>query len=135
MECDYFFLIDWAHDLSARFPMLDWELVDHPYQMHYLLWKLSYLWGHAHSHMSLSYEQLLATPQETLAALFDLLGLDQQHIPHLTRLIRPKGLGKWPTYADDCWFAKHEHRAEQLLNSFLGPQSASTLRDVLRYVA
>lgn len=120
MQHDYFFMLEWVHDLSAQFPVLDWDRVQCPYTMHYLLWKLSYLWGRAYSDLSVSYEQLLSAPHETLSDLFDLLGIDQRVIPQVMPLIHSKARGKWRNYADAEWFAKQESHAESLLDNLLG---------------
>jgi hypothetical protein len=128
LEKDYFFLVEWAHDLSARFPILDWDLVEHPYQMHYLIWKLSYLWGRTYSDISVSYEQLLASPQKTLGDIFSVLGLDQQLVSELTHLIRSNPVGKWHSYAPAEWFTTLEQRAERLLDNFLGAAAAPSLQ-------
>ncbi len=88
--------------------------------MHYLIWKLSYLWGRAYSDISLSYEQLLTAPRKTVRTLFERVGLADQLTPQLTSLIRCRAIGKWRSYADDSWFAAQERHAEQLLSTFLG---------------
>ena len=81
-----------------------------------------------------SYEQLIASPYPTLSGLFEFLNLDNQHVPMLVPAIRAKPLGKWRSYAPDSWFIAQEESAEQLLNEFLGSQTAphsSTQKTVL----
>jgi hypothetical protein len=119
VQHDYFFLIDWVSDLSLRFPVLDWKLVQHPYRMFYLLWKLSYIWGKAYSGYSVAYEQLLAAPRPTITELFEFLDLDPRFVPQIAQMVRPSGNSKWRSYADPAWFAGHERAAEALLDRFL----------------
>ncbi len=119
-EHDAYFLGDWVRDLSSHFPMLDWQLVSHPYEMFYLVWKLSYIWGKAYSGFSLSYEQLLAAPHAALRDLFGFLDLDPQFVPRAAALVRPSGNSRWQTYADGAWFAARERAAEKLLDKMLG---------------
>src|SRR6185295_9584612 len=40
---DHFYLRNWARDLKYHFPFLDEQHLDHPYEMFYYVWKLSYL--------------------------------------------------------------------------------------------
>ena len=47
----------------------------HPYQTFYYIWKLSYWFGAAHAHHSLSFEQLTANPVRELEQLFRAIGL------------------------------------------------------------
>jgi len=116
---DYFFLREWVHDLSAHFPVLDWQLVSHPYRMFYVVWKLSYIWGKAYSGFSFGYEQLLAAPRQTIGDLFAFLDLDQQFVPAVANLVRASGNSKWSQYADAAWFNAHERAAEELLDRML----------------
>ncbi len=117
---DLYFMNEWVEDLSTQFPLLDWDDVEHPYEMFYRLWKLSYVWGKSYSHLSLSYEQLLTEPRGTIGRLFDQLGWDQQVAAQIAHLVHAKGIGKWRRYADADWFAAHESRAESRLDAFLG---------------
>lgn len=55
LETDYE-LSTWAFSLSNDFPFLLGPHIRHPYQRHYLLWKLSLLMGRRHSDLSLAYE-------------------------------------------------------------------------------
>ncbi|NLX56070.1 MAG: sulfotransferase [Planctomycetaceae bacterium] len=121
---DHFFLQEWVRDLATHFPVLDWQIVEHPYRMFYLLWKLSYIWGKAYSGLSVAYEQLLATPRATLGELCEYAGLDRQLVPQIAALVRSSGNSKWRTYADATWFAAHERAAEALLDTLLSRSPA-----------
>ncbi len=125
-EHDHFFLGEWVTDLAVQFPLLNWQHVEHPYGLFYMLWKLSYVWGKTYSDLSIAYEQLLAAPHKTVSQLFDLLELDQQLVAQVVHLVHPKGTGKWRTYADASWFAAHESAAETLLDAFLGRATGTT---------
>ncbi len=118
---DHYFLLPWVADLVSHFPVLDWSVVQHPYRMFYLLWKLSYLWGRNYCEVSFSYERLLESPRQTIGELYERLGFGQQHVARIASLVRSKPTGKWHSYADAAWFAGHERAAEDLLDNFLGP--------------
>ena len=73
---DKFYLRGSAHDLECRFPFLDESTITHAYQIFYLVWKLSYLFGVKYSDYSLSYESLLDEPDKQLAHLFARLNIE-----------------------------------------------------------
>jgi hypothetical protein len=121
-KCDYFYLRNWARDLAQHFPFLDERRVAHPYQLHYYIWKLSYLFGRRHADHSLGFEELVEDPDPHLAALFRVLDIDPagQDMTALKGLIVKPALGKWKEYAGDDWFRRHEEHCETVLADFLG---------------
>ncbi len=46
---DRFYLLNWARDLSYDFPFLHPDNAEHPYELFYLLWRLSYVFGREHA--------------------------------------------------------------------------------------
>jgi len=132
---DHFFLNLWVDDLVRQFPVLDWNLVEHPYGMFYLLWKLSYIWGRTYSHISIAYEKLLAEPASVIGELFEALGLPRHSTAQLAELVRQKPVAKWHAYAPAAWFARHESAAELLLDRFLGPAQSVAAAAGLRACA
>ena len=128
---DGFYLERWAADLKYRFPFLDERSIEHPYQLHYFLWKLSYIYGRAYSDISLSFEELTTAPERSVFSLFETCGIDACHIENLLPLIQPPPFGKWKQYADDQWFRRHEERCEEVLwRFFAGGESAGDRRPV-----
>lgn len=124
---DKFYLLRWADDLKYHFPFLaDPKL--HPYQLHYFIWKLSYLFGVQYSDLSLSFESLVERPQEQLAPIFDLIGLGNQFdFGESERLIERPTLGKWRRYADEEWFVTREQYCDEVLADFLHETKTAAL--------
>jgi hypothetical protein len=115
---DGFYLLRWARDLKYHFPFLDERTIEHPYQLHYFLWKLSYLYGRTFSDVSIGFEELTTNPERAMFELFDVCGIEESHIESLLPLIEPPPFGKWKAYADDTWFRRHEEYCEEVLASF-----------------
>jgi hypothetical protein len=115
---DKFYLLSWANDLKYHFPFLEPASADHPYQLFYYLWKLSYLFGRRYAHYSLAFEDLVSDPAGKLAELFDLLGVRSADLAQLMKLLVAPELGKWKQYADDAWFRDHETICETTLADF-----------------
>lgn len=120
---DCFYTRPWAEDLKFHFPFLDERAVEHPYELHYFLWKLSYLYGRAYSHCSICFEDLSLRPERTLFELFQVCGIAATQIEPLLSIIQPPAFGKWKDYADDAWFKKYESRCEDTLADFFSTQS------------
>jgi len=114
---DGFYLLPWATDLKYRFPFLDPATVAHPYRLFYYIWKLSYWWGASYAHHSLSYEALVASPEWELRRLFQAIGIADVDWPALVGLVVPAPR-RWPSYAPDAWFRKHEEACEEVLADF-----------------
>jgi hypothetical protein len=122
---DSFYLLGWVRDLKYQFPFLDERTAEHPYQLCYYLWKLSYLFGRKYGHHSLAFEHLVADPEEQLRRLFAAIDLEGYDLDRLKGLIVRPALGKWKDYADDAWFRRHESACERVLAEFLGHAPAA----------
>jgi hypothetical protein len=115
-----FYMMDWWRDLHVKIPILDIRNLDHPYQIHYLLWRLSYLFGRTYSNLSISYEALTNSFESTMSELMSLLKFDHVDLDDLKRRVKLKKLkSTWNTYADHDWFKGLEEECEHLLSSFL----------------
>jgi hypothetical protein len=123
---DGFYLLPWARDLRDHFPFLDERAVEHPYQLFYYIWKLSYLFGRRYADHSLSMEGLVTNPEAELLALFGVLKIDPeaQDLAKLRGLIAKPEMGKWRKYAAEDWFVRHESACEETLADFF-----QTVRD------
>ena len=115
---DKFYLLRWARDLRYRFPFLDEHSVRHPYQLFYLIWKLSYAFGKTYSDCSLAYESLTRQPEEVLPNLFARLDIQQYDLPKMCALVDPPREGAWRQYADDEWFRELEAVCETTFADF-----------------
>ncbi|MBI1313462.1 sulfotransferase [bacterium] len=134
-DVDGFYLCRWARDLKYHFPFLDERSIEHPYQLHYFLWKLSYVYGRTWCDLSLSFEELTTRPEQSLFQLFQLCEIDLRHIEPLLPLITPPPFDKWKTYADESWFQAHETHCETVLAEFFsatGGAGSSDSREVVR---
>jgi hypothetical protein len=118
---DHYYLLLWTADLKHRFPFLASSEIDHPYQLFYLVWKLSFWFGVQYSHHSLSFESLVGDSEATLSRLLKITGIEAD-ISRLRRLITPTPR-RWPGYASDEWFADHERWGDEILHDFFGAES------------
>ena len=104
--------------MKYHFPFLDERNVDHLYELHYYLWKLSYIFGQQFGNQSVCFEELTTDPQRVLVDLFQTCELDFEHIDSLVNLISPPPFGKWAKYADDAWFREKESKCEDVMSEF-----------------
>ena len=115
---DRFYLLPWTRDLRRQFPFLNLSDSNHPYELFYLVWRLSYVFGRQFADRSLSFESLVQDPESELSSVFSELGIQASVNERILRLIERPTLGKWTEYADDDWFARHERRCDRLLADF-----------------
>jgi hypothetical protein len=118
---DYFYLLNWARDLSYVFPFLMPEEHDHPYDLFYLIWRLSYAFGRQFADVSVAYEDLTANPRAELARMLAecQMGYDERDLVALAALIHPPKPANWTAYADQRWYESREARAEALLADYV----------------
>jgi hypothetical protein len=116
---DHFYLLAWARDLSYQFPFLDPRHAEHPYDLFYLIWKLSYLFGQRYSDASFSFEQLCQSPDTELHRFMRAANIDDYDMDALKKLIVPQK-SKWQQFADQHWFERREARCETILSRFVG---------------
>jgi len=121
---DKFYLLSWANDLKYHFPFLAPEAVEHPYQLFYAIWKLSYLFGRRYAHYSISFEDLVSHPDARLPELFAAVDVRHYDLEKLKGVMIKPPLGKWKDYADDGWFRRHETACETALAEFFGNSPA-----------
>ena len=80
----------WSVSLSKVFPFLVGPHICHPYQRHYLIWKLSFLMGAHRADVSLSYdEHFVRNPERGVHLLLDAVGLPLEAVSFLTPAIEP----------------------------------------------
>lgn len=93
---DKFYLLNWCRDLKYVFPFLDQGLGNHPYELFYLLWKLSYLYGAAQADCSLAFEQLCAEPRVTLQHLLGQVQMPDSNLDAAWRFLIRHSPGNGP---------------------------------------
>lgn len=118
---DEFYLLRWCRDLKYHFPFLDESTVDHPYQLFYFVYKLSFLFGQQHADHAVCFEHLVRNPEHQLGQLFDDLRIDDQLVEQGCSVFGEPKLGRWTDYADDSWFRRHEEQCEAVLSDFIKP--------------
>jgi hypothetical protein len=121
---DHYYLGNWARDLKYHFPFLDEDLIEHPYQMFYFIWKLSYLFGRGYAHHSLAFEDLVNDPRKTLTDLFRALGVEGADLDTLAGLIDKPKTDRWKDFAPEAWFQDHEASCEAVIAEFLARRPA-----------
>jgi len=115
---DHYYLGMWARDLKYHFPFLSEASIKHPYQLFYFVWRLSYIYGRRHSHISLAYEDLLRDPDRHLSVLLREVRIPDANLDGLKRLIEKPRSGRWRNYASEEWFRSHEIECEAVLRDF-----------------
>lgn len=114
---DGFYTLEWARDLRNVFPFLE-PANKHPYELHYLLWRLSHSFGHAYSDVSVCYEELVGDFERVASDMFQALDVSMTDIAQLAKLNHGKPQSRWRNYADDAWFSAHEARCDRELETF-----------------
>jgi hypothetical protein len=117
-EHDRFYLQQWATDLKYHFPFLAPDQLEHPYQMFYYLWKLSYVFGSRDADHSVKFEELVEHPRRILGELFTDLDIPCHNWQELLALVAAPELGRWRRYAAAAWFERHEAKCEEVLREF-----------------
>ena len=116
---DRFYLLSWARDLMHRFPFLDERTVEHPYELFYFLWKLSYLFGRAYAHVSVVFEDLVRDPATQIREMLDAVKITTFNSAVLSGLVVVPAIGHWKNHGPAEWFLQHEERCERILGDFM----------------
>jgi hypothetical protein len=119
---DYFYTLAWARDLRRVFPCVDPAQHRHAYAVHYLLWRLSYLFGQRYADYAIAYEDLIQDPVGTLGAVFERFDIDAGRLAEdgYAWLFQAPPKPRWPGYAPVAWFEEIEADCERELARFLG---------------
>jgi hypothetical protein len=116
---DGYYLKLWAKDLVHIFPFLDDSCLSHPYELSYLLWKLSLNFGYQFADYNVSYDDLMCQPIEELLKLETFLSLEKLELSKHSSLVEPSLKGaRWQHFADEEWFFKKEEKCEEILSNF-----------------
>jgi hypothetical protein len=120
---DRFYLLRWATDLSYVFPFLRPSEAEHPYDLFYMIWKLSYAFGRTYADVSVGFEALVQQPEAEIVRVMNGCGVHRFDPQALSRLIAPQPVGKWSTWASQEWFAEREARADAVIRAFFAEPS------------
>ncbi len=114
---DDFYTLQWANDLRHVFPILE-PAERHPYEVHYLLWRLSYSFGKSFSDASIGYEDLVANFEDVLSGVLPQLGIHNADLAELAKLNQGRVKSRWKEYAPEDWFAEIESRCDRQIEAF-----------------
>ena len=117
---DQFYLLSWARDLAYRFPFLDERRWKHPYELFYLIWKLSWVYGRRYADYSMSYENFVSAPAEEVSRLFRAVDVRTAESQQLAALVSRGVTSRWRDYASDDWFRSIESACETALSEYIG---------------
>jgi sulfotransferase family protein len=131
---DHFYLLSWARDLRYQFPFLDPATAEHPYDLFYWIWKLSYVFGRRFADDSFAFEALVRSPDREIMRIVAAAGANAESIQPLKAVIAGDGsIGRWTAYADEEWFRRRESHCETVLADFVRPRAArATARSLTR---
>lgn len=121
-EFDAFYTLIWAKDLRTVFPFLS-PFGRHPYELHYLLWRLSYSYGRSFSDISIGFEDLVSDFDRVAMDLFQKLDIQQVDMDVLRTLNRGKIQSRWREYAPAEWFSQMESRCDRELDIFFSTKT------------
>lgn len=114
---DDFYTLQWANDLRHVFPILE-PAGRHPYEVHYLLWRLSYAFGKSFSDVSIGYEDLVSNFEPVLASALSQLDIHDADLAALAKLNQGRVKSRWKEYAPEDWFAEKEMRCDREIEAF-----------------
>ena len=117
-EHDHFYLLRWARSLKYAYPFLEEADASHAYELFYCIWRLSYAFGLAYAHYSISFEQIVAQPAAEITRLLAAVRADHRDLDTLTACVVRTGIGKWREYASNEWFQQIEAGCETVLAEF-----------------
>jgi len=123
---DFFYLRHWGRDLRFVFPFLDENKLSHPYELFYLIWRLSYNHGVSYADYSLSMEEITENTEGSLKEVFSLAGIDDEYLSLAREKIHNTQAQKWQGYAESTWFDELEERCEAILDEYYASKSAQT---------
>lgn len=115
---DFFYLRRWGRDLRYVFSFLDENNLTHPYELFYLIWRLSYNHGLTYSDYSVSMEDLSKKTETTLSKIFSLINIDPEYLSQALSKVKDTQPQKWQSYAENSWFEGLEEHCEAILGEY-----------------
>ena len=119
---DKFYLRNWLRDLQTVFPCLALPGEEAPYKGHYLLWRLSQIFGETYADYSIKYEDLAAAPVLILKdclATIEAPPVSEDAWAALGGLVQPRKAPLWEEFAPREWFEEQEAACDRMLKTML----------------
>ena len=123
---DFFYLRRWGRDLRYIFPFLDESNLSHPYELFYLIWRLSYNHGVTYGDCSVSMEDLSKNTEASLSKVFSLIDIEKEFITQASSKVKNTPAQKWQNYAEESWFKDLEERCEAILGEYYSCRNTQT---------
>lgn len=125
---DLFYTLEWAEDLRAELPFLDPAEHEHPYALHYLLWRISYLFGERYADLCIAYEDLVSDLEQTFGGVLRRFGVAADGLAdgRYRSLLDAAVTERWRQYAPASWFEAIERDCERELAAFFAASSPET---------
>jgi len=114
---DKFFLLMWCKDLAPKFPFLTYQPDRYAYDLFYLLWRLSYIYGQSDADYSICFEDLVNEPVEIFSNIttqFDLKPVSADELVKINKNI----INKSNKIIDIEWIKQREEICEKQLSLF-----------------
>lgn len=115
---DFFYLRRWGRDLRYVFPFLDEELLNHPYELFYLIWRLSYNHGVTYADYSIAMDDLSKNTESSIIKIFSLVNIDPGFVGRAVSKVKDTPAKNWRDYAKEDWFDSLEERGEATLEEY-----------------
>ncbi len=119
---DRFYLIPWIKDLRTVFSCLDLPENTSPYAAHYILWRLSQIFGEHYGDITVRYEEVMSNPLPVLKTCLEQLGISEipkENWARISNTIRAPGKPRWEFFASKDWFLEQEELCEFYLRESL----------------
>jgi hypothetical protein len=116
---DRYYLINWATDLAHIFPFVQPFAAEHPYDVFYMIWKLSFAFGRTYAHHSVGFEALASDTDREIERLMSACGIVAYDAAALRTLVVPNAPGKWKAWASDDWFREREGKVDEIFRTHL----------------
>lgn len=117
IDADLYDMTTWSRDLYKQFPFLASPHIEHAYQRHYYLWKLSDLAGKRLSHLSIAYEDILAEPTPYITRILKFAELfSDENLELCLKYVESKPERAWQQDRTDAWFLDLEQKCEAVLD-------------------
>ncbi len=115
-----FYLLEWYRDLILTFPWLFYPAQKtHPYQLHYMLHRLSELFARRYCDVFMQYEDMETDLVKTLDAALDQLGHANRDLSAVAGLSQPRAR-RYDHSSHQSFYEEQESRVEEQLRRVLG---------------
>lgn len=118
-----FYLLEWYRDLTLTFPWLFYPAQQtHPYQLHYMLHRLSELFARHYCDVFVQYEDMETDLVKTLGAALNQLGHANRDLAAIAGLSQPR-FRRYDHSSHQSFYGEQESRVEEQLRKLLGDKA------------